>query len=107
MTSKDELILIWHNSKQIFVPKKRIIEKILKENAKRYVAIWNKYSNCYHMEFIGNLNIILENIEDIGTIQIYQDGEVRLHLKCKHYEEAKSIYFTANEDEILILKNVM
>lgn len=105
--AKEDLVLIWYKSRQMLMSKKRIIEILNKENAKKYKETWNKYYENYRKKFSEVYEVILENIDNIGTIQIYQDNIIRLHLKHGHYEKPKSIIFNATEDEITNLKQIL
>lgn len=60
-----------------------------------------KHNYSWRWKYINNLNtgeiyygfddIILRNLHRINSIQIYNDGCIRIHLKNSHYETPKSI----------------
>ena len=104
MTEAKELVLIWYGSKQVWVQKRYVVEKLLKENAK----IHNLIGVCiYGALNLGTYDYILNEIDNINTIQIYKDDVVRLHLNHGHYEEPKSIILIADEDETQVLKGIV
>lgn len=102
MIEAKELVLIWYEEKQVWVPRKYVIEKLLKENVKMKNVI-AKYT--YGTLNLGTYDYILNEIDNISTIQIYKDDVVRLHLSHVHYEEPKSIILFANKEETEVLKN--
>lgn len=107
MAEEKETVLIWYKSKQMWIPKERIIEKLNKENAKKYEDTWDKANQRYNKELLGVCDKILENIDNIGTLQIYEDNIIRLHLKHGHYDKPKIIIFSATEDEVERLKQIL
>ena len=101
MIDTKELVLIWYGEKQVWVSKKYVIEKLLKENAKIYNPIGER---IYGILNLGTYDYILNEIDNINTIQIYKDDVVRLHLNHGHYETPKSIILIAEEEETEVLK---
>ena len=103
MIEAKELVLIWYGAKQVWVSKKYVIEKLLKENVKmKYVTAAYIHGSLN----LGTYDYILNEIDNITTIQIYKDDVVRLHLSYGHYEEPKSIILFADKDETEVLKNI-
>ncbi len=106
MIEVKEMVLIWYGSKQVRIPKKRVEKVLVKENTKRYAIMWNMNKECYHKEFLGIYDNILEKLDKVNTIQIYQDDAIRLHLDHERYEDPKSDILIGYEDEIEILKGL-
>ena len=102
MSKEKELVLIWYGEKQVWVSKKCVVEKLLKENAKIHNLI-GEY--IYGSLNFGTYDYILNEIDNINTIQIYKDNVLRLHLKHKDYEVPKSIILNADEEETELLKD--
>lgn len=101
MIDTKELVLIWYGAKQVWIEKKYVIKKLLKENAKLNKLV--REGICWTLNF-QTYNHILNEIDNINTIQIYQDDVVRLHLNHEHYEIPKSIMLIAEEEETELLK---
>lgn len=101
MIDTKELVLIWYRAKQVWVEKKYIIKKLLKENAKLNRLV--KEGIYWTLNF-QTYNNILNEIDNIDTIQIYEDDVVRLHLNHEHHERPKSIILIAEEEETELLK---
>lgn len=103
---RKEQVLILYGSKRICVMKKRLINLLNHENAIRYASMWNTIKECYHREFLGLSNFILENIHNVNMIQIYQNGVVRLYLNGEQYESKKNIFYkkslTEEENSLLL-----
>ena len=106
MNKEENLILIWYGEKQKWISKERIIGELVEENARMYKAAWDDYYKIFCVESLGSYFIILENLDKISTLQIYQDNVIRLHLKHEHYEQPKCIIVSATEDEIIKLKQI-
>lgn len=102
MIDTKELVLIWYGAKQVWVEKKYIIKKLLKENAKLNRLV--REGICWTLN-LETYNHILNEIDNINTIQIYEDDVVRLHLNHEHHEISKSIILVAEEEETELLKN--
>ena len=80
-----EKILLWEVSRRISVEKQEIVEVFLKELAHQEIEGYHYFYPMY--------SDILQNVERIQTIQIYEDGAIRLHLKPEsHYSPKTSIF---------------
>lgn len=80
-----EKVLIWEVSRRIMVEKQRIVGVFLKELAHQSIE---EYIYCYPL-----YTDILENLERLQTIQIYEDGVIRLDLNSESYCLPKTSIF--------------
>lgn len=102
MIEAKEMVVIWYRVKKVRITKEDVIEYLLKKNTKTdYLHSLVVYDQLYR----GTCDIILREMDNINTIQIYEDNAIRLHLNHEHYEQPKSIIFPALEEEVEVLKD--
>ncbi len=84
-------ILIIEGNREIYVERKKLIEAFLKEIAQKSV-IYNN-SNDYLLYILPKYADVLLNVEKIQSIQIFNDGLLRLFLIPEsHCKFKKSIF---------------
>ena len=102
MIEAKEMVEIWYGVKKVRLSKEYVIVYLIKEMTK--TDYW-KSLIVYDQLYRGTYDCILKEMDDITTIQIYEDNVIRLHLKHGHYQQPKSIIFTALEKEVEVLKD--
>ena len=90
----DKKILIWMGQKQKTIYNEELIYILLKE-----LAIQNRYNVGEY--FAKKFSCIFENIDKIATIQIYQDGVIRIIFLHEYRKIGKSIFIEKNDAEEL------
>ncbi len=89
----DRKILIWIGRKQRRMYSKELIKILLKE-----LAIKSAYAYGYYAK---KFSCVFENIDEIETIQVYQDGVIRIIFLYVYGKKRKSIFIEKYDAEEL------
>lgn len=95
----DKKVLLWNGPTLVKVEREEVNqflhEEVQKYGQKTYLfrKIKLKDARC---NFFG---FLIEHLDDISCIQIYQDNVVRLHKIHGHYEDPTSIFIVPEDSE--------
>lgn len=89
----DRKILIWIGQKQRKMYSKELIKILLKEFAIKATYAYDYYAKKF--------SCIFGNIDKIETIQVYQDGVIRIMFLQVYVETRKSIFIEKDDAEEL------
>lgn len=109
-------VLFWYGATTKKLDKEELFKYLVKKGEnKKYYSVYGKKGrpmgsryplNFYNSElkefFEDAYDVILKYLNETECIQIYQDGSIRLHLKCGYYEKKKSIFL----EDCIIKKSI-